>query len=227
MLSDQLIWNPATAGGYGVAGAGINPHFSAISHMASTWAPNIRGPVSYTDMLGNSRWAFPTVLETANRQAQRQLSVSITDGNLINAIWETIETGGAIVFTFNKSSILNGVFALRLRVMQENSVIIASTTSEKIACCPGDPRQQILWNSTRADEWFNETRDRIDTFFKDIRNNYKPDPRAVEEGVEFFLEKGLDRNSILRYFRHIIPLVVPHPEKEPIVESKTDKLKST
>ena len=60
------IWNPATAGGYSVAGAGLNPHFSAISHMASTWAPNIRGPVylgSGPD--GRSIHALPTEIARA------------------------------------------------------------------------------------------------------------------------------------------------------------------
>jgi RHS repeat-associated protein len=218
-------WNPGTAGGYGVAGAGFNPYYSAIRHMASTWSSNIMGPVNYIDMLGNSRWALPTVLETASRQAQRQLSVSITDGNLINAMWETLESGGAIVFTFNKSSILNGVFALWLRAIEQHSFIIASTATNKIACCPGDPRQQILWNSTTVDEWFERKMDELDLFWRGIKDKYQPDPEQIERAVEFFLEKALQYTPNGRWLKEIIPFVAPPPP--PLVESKENKFKST
>ena len=58
--------DPATAGGYSVAGAGLNPHFSAISHMASTWALNIRGPVYLGEGPdGRSIHALPTEIASA------------------------------------------------------------------------------------------------------------------------------------------------------------------
>ena len=56
------IWDPATAGGYGVAG-----YMGPLAPIISSYNPNYMGPVRYVDGNGQERNAFPTVLSWAAR----------------------------------------------------------------------------------------------------------------------------------------------------------------
>jgi hypothetical protein len=84
-------------------------------------------------------------------------------------------------------------------------------------CCTGNTRSGILWNSTQVDEWSLEAMDKLELFFKDIKNkikDYQPDPDQIEKGVEFFLERFLERFPLPRYLKEVIPYVAPSPPRE-------------
>ena len=144
-VTGGVAWNPATEGGYLPPGAVGNPNFSLSGFLSSTYLPNFRGHVRYTDLMGQDRAALPSMLAHVDR-----LSIHYGLPSVANQIWnpwagedlgDNTYSGGWVTNTaYMRSLIADRGYAIKTRTLLPTNQLQSQTLqTQNCPTCPNPP----------------------------------------------------------------------------------------